>query len=241
MNNQKKNQYLNEEVDRLQEEYATRKFSYDPAADAGYQEYARLVTEEGKKAMEDTVGKASALTGGYGNSYAATAGAQVYADHVKEAAAARHDFRARAREEFDAENADILNRLAMRKEQGALTTPTQAQIDYAKEKFKIGEAAADEYISSLQGVDTDAIYEAIAADDTTSRMSRFTVAKDGGRNFGGGLNNNAKYTLRNKDGTYTTMSAKKWVEELQKKESFGMTEQEALEFVMQLQNYYGVG
>ena len=59
-------------------------FSYDPAGDALYQIYREKYTGLGKSAMEDTVGRASALTGGYSNSYAVGAGNQAYANYLKE-------------------------------------------------------------------------------------------------------------------------------------------------------------
>ena len=54
------------------------KFSYDMNNDAFYNQYAQQYANNAKLAMEDTVGQASALTGGYGNSYAATAGQAMY-------------------------------------------------------------------------------------------------------------------------------------------------------------------
>ena len=54
------------------------KFSYDFNSDALYQQYKDKYIQQGKMAMQDTMGQAAALTGGYGNSYAATAGNQAY-------------------------------------------------------------------------------------------------------------------------------------------------------------------
>lgn len=54
------------------------KFSYDMNNDAFYQQYAQRYADNAKLAMQDTVGQVSALTGGYGNSYAATAGQAMY-------------------------------------------------------------------------------------------------------------------------------------------------------------------
>ena len=54
------------------------KFSYDMNNDAFYKQYAQQYQNNAKLAMEDTVGQISALTGGYGNSYAATAGQAMY-------------------------------------------------------------------------------------------------------------------------------------------------------------------
>ena len=54
------------------------KFSYDVNGDALYQQYKDKYIQQGKMAMQDTMGQAAAMTGGYGNSYAATAGNQAY-------------------------------------------------------------------------------------------------------------------------------------------------------------------
>ena len=53
-------------------------FSYDVNGDALYQQYKDNYIQQGKMAMQDTMGQAAAMTGGYGNSYAATAGNQAY-------------------------------------------------------------------------------------------------------------------------------------------------------------------
>lgn len=71
--------------DLAEEAYLHREeFSYDPNADAMYQQYKDQYTTAGKRAMEDTMGKAVALTGGYGNSYAQTAGQQVYQEYLQQ-------------------------------------------------------------------------------------------------------------------------------------------------------------
>ena len=59
-------------------------FSYDPDGDALYRQYRDKYVELGRDAMADTVGRASALTGGYSNSYAVGAGNQAYANYLKE-------------------------------------------------------------------------------------------------------------------------------------------------------------
>lgn len=59
------------------------KFSYDLNGDALYQQYKDQYITGGKLAMADTMGQAAALTGGYGNSYAATAGNQAYQGYLQ--------------------------------------------------------------------------------------------------------------------------------------------------------------
>ena len=59
-------------------------FSYDVNSDALYQQYADQYTRLGKLAMQDTMGQAAAMTGGYGNSYATTAGNQAYQGYLQQ-------------------------------------------------------------------------------------------------------------------------------------------------------------
>ena len=58
------------------------KFQYDVNADALYQQVAQNYIRQGQQAMMDTMGQAAAMTGGYGNSYAQTAGQQIYNQHL---------------------------------------------------------------------------------------------------------------------------------------------------------------
>lgn len=58
------------------------KFSYDVNGDALYQQYKNQYMQQGKLAMQDTIAQAAAMTGGYGNSYAATAGNQAYQGYL---------------------------------------------------------------------------------------------------------------------------------------------------------------
>ena len=58
------------------------KFSYDVNSDALYQQYRDLYAQQGQMAMMDTMGQAAAMTGGYGNSYAQTAGQQMYGQYL---------------------------------------------------------------------------------------------------------------------------------------------------------------
>lgn len=59
-------------------------FQYDYASDPLYQQYAQNYQRMGKLAMQDTMGQAAALTGGYGNTYATTAGQQMYNQYMQE-------------------------------------------------------------------------------------------------------------------------------------------------------------
>ena len=74
-----------QEIDRLLDQVMNREaFSYDPASDPMYQRYKDQYVYMGKRAMNDAIGQASSLSGGYGNSFAESAGAQAYQNYLAE-------------------------------------------------------------------------------------------------------------------------------------------------------------
>ena len=100
-----------EEIDKLTNEYTQREFEYDAAKDEAYRDYANMMAASGQKAMTDTMGKAAAMTGGYGNSYAATAGQSVYNDYMEQVAGAQTEFEDRAYARFANENARLMDKI----------------------------------------------------------------------------------------------------------------------------------
>ncbi len=90
-----------QEIDGILNDILNReKFTYNLNADPLYEQYRELYTQNGKKAMMDTVGQASALTGGYGNSYAVTAGSQAYHEYLNNLNEVALDLRDRAYEQY---------------------------------------------------------------------------------------------------------------------------------------------
>lgn len=61
---------------------AKKNFSYDANKDKLFSQYKDSYEKSGKTAMQDTMGNAATLTGGYGNSYAVTAGQQAYNSYM---------------------------------------------------------------------------------------------------------------------------------------------------------------
>lgn len=89
------------EIDGILNDILNReKFTYNLNADPLYEQYRELYTQNGKKAMMDTVGEASALTGGYSNSYAVTAGSQAYHEYLNDLNGIALDLRDRAYEQY---------------------------------------------------------------------------------------------------------------------------------------------
>lgn len=72
-------------MNQLYEQILNRKpFSYNVNADRLYQQYKEQYIQGGQNAMKDTMAQAAALTGGYGSSYAQTAGQQQYQSYLNE-------------------------------------------------------------------------------------------------------------------------------------------------------------
>ncbi|MBP3554449.1 MAG: hypothetical protein J6K63_02295 [Clostridia bacterium] len=76
-------QWMTQLDDVLNQILNREEFSYDVNGDAFYQMYKNLYQGQGKKAMQDAMGQASAMTGGYGNSYASTVGNQAYGTYLE--------------------------------------------------------------------------------------------------------------------------------------------------------------
>ena len=72
---------LNDNINRIMNR---EKFEYDINGDALYNQYKDMYTTQGQMAMMDTMGMASAMTGGYGNSYAQSVGQQVYQGYLQQ-------------------------------------------------------------------------------------------------------------------------------------------------------------
>ena len=68
--------------DNLTKVMSNGRFSYNADSDKLFGQYKDSYEKAGQKAMEDTVGNASLLTGGYANSYAVTAGQQAYNEYM---------------------------------------------------------------------------------------------------------------------------------------------------------------
>ena len=88
-------------------------FSYDFNKDALYQQYKDKYIKQGKMAMADTMGQASAMTGGYGNSYAATAGNQAYQASLENLNDIIPELYQMAYDRYNQKGQDMLNTLSM--------------------------------------------------------------------------------------------------------------------------------
>jgi hypothetical protein len=117
------------------------KFTYDLNGDALYQQYKDQYITQGKQAMMDTIGQASALTGGYGNSYAATVGNQTYQGYLQQLNNKVPELYQLALDKYNAEGDQLAQKL------GVLTQ--DRQMEYGEWGDKYNRLVADrDYLSN---------------------------------------------------------------------------------------------
>lgn len=89
------------------------KFSYDLNGDMLYQQYRDQYMNLGQQAMMDAMGQASALTGGYGSSYAQSVGQQTYNNYLNQLNAVIPELYNTALNQYNAEGEALANQYAM--------------------------------------------------------------------------------------------------------------------------------
>ena len=139
-----------EKLQELYDQIAGREaFSYDPEEDEAYRRYAKLYAAKGAAAMEDTLGKAASLTGGYGSSYAQSAGQQAYNGYLQELAALVPELRQAALAEYRQEGQALADQYSMlsQREKNDYARYQNERADWQK----LLAAAQDEYESADSG------------------------------------------------------------------------------------------
>lgn len=89
------------------------KFSYDLNGDALYQQYKNQYINQGQMAMMDTIGQASAMTGGYGNSYAQNVGQQAYQGYLQQLNNKVPELYQLALDQYNREGDDLYNQYGL--------------------------------------------------------------------------------------------------------------------------------
>ena len=91
-------------------------FSYDLEADPFYRQYKQQYMNMGRLAMEDSIGVASSLTGGYGNSYAQTAGQQTYQGYLQQLSNVMPELYGMAYDRYQAEGQALYNDILLQEQ-----------------------------------------------------------------------------------------------------------------------------
>ncbi len=127
-------------------------FKYDSKTDPLYQQYVQDYTQQGKMAMRDTMGRAAALTGGYGSSYAQAVGQQTYDQYLQRMADVLPETYGMALDAWEKEGDQLSEKLA--------TTQELEKTDYNR------------YLDKLQQHNTDVDRAQTDADTAYNRMIR---------------------------------------------------------------------
>lgn len=107
------------------------KFSYDLNGDALYQQYKGQYMAQGQQAMMDTMGQAQAMTGGYGNSYAQTAGQQTYQGYLQQLNDKVPELYQLALDKYQMEGQDLINQYSM--------LGAQEELDYGRYRDQVSD------------------------------------------------------------------------------------------------------
>jgi hypothetical protein len=142
------------QYDDLYKKYTERDpFSYDFNADALYHQYKDMYMKQGQMAMQDTMGQAAAMTGGYGNSYAVTVGNQAYQASLQQLNGVIPELYQLALSKYSMEGQDMLNALGLMESDRAFDYGL-----YTDEYGRLGDAyniASDNYTTGANMHYTD--------------------------------------------------------------------------------------
>lgn len=127
-----------DQIEALLGEYRNREaFSYDASTDPMFQQMLAGYTQSGKVAMQDTIGQAAALTGGYGNTYGTAAGNAAYNQYLSEAYGNLPEYYNLALQAYDMEGQQMLNEL------GLLNDADQREYDRLANAYQANLGAAE--------------------------------------------------------------------------------------------------
>lgn len=118
-------------------------FTFDLNGDMLYNQYKDQYTQLGQQAMMDTMGQAAMLTGGYGNSYAQTAGQQAYQQYLTQLNNIVPDLYKMAQDRYNQAGQDLRDQLSLTQglEDAAYgkyrdtVSDWNAERDYANEEY----------------------------------------------------------------------------------------------------------
>lgn len=145
------NTWWNKLTDTMNAIENREKFSYDVNADALYQQYKDQHATQGKMAMMDTMGQASAMTGGYGNSYAQSVGQQAYQGYMQQLTDKIPELYQLAYDKYTREGDEMYNKLSS---YGSLYNT-----EYGEHRDAVSDFNADRsHLTNLYGIKSDEEY-----------------------------------------------------------------------------------
>lgn len=160
-----------DEVGRaLYEEFASRPaFSYDPRGDALYRAEEERARRAGERAVKDVTARAASATGGYGNSFAATAAAGAYAAEQSGVSAILPELYDLAYGRYQDEGEALLSRIEVAGE--------MAERDYERHRDEVEDAQKAEELAAKER-EAAAKAESDAAEKEEKEKSEAEIAAE---------------------------------------------------------------
>ena len=149
-----KTSYSDQVRDMIDKIMNRESFSYDVDKDPLFQQALASAMNSGKQAMQDTIGQASALTGGYGSSYATSVGNQAYNAFVEDAYNNLPQYYQMALEAYQAEGENMLNQYGILSD--ADMTEYQKMLNAYDSTFAYRNQAYNEAYTQFRDSKTDA-------------------------------------------------------------------------------------
>ena len=122
------------------------KFSYDFSQDPMFMNMLASYQNQGKAAMQDTMAQASALTGGYGNTWAQTAGQQAYNQYLQEAYNNLPAYYQLALDSYNLEGDELARRYSM------LSDLDKTEYNKLMDQYNMGQDAANRAVQEFESI-----------------------------------------------------------------------------------------
>ena len=213
---------LSNKINDIMDKIVNREeFSYDLNEDALYEQYKDSYIQQGKLAMQDTMGQAAAMTGGFGNSYAATVGNQAYQSYLQELNDVVPELYQMALDQYNREGDYLLNKYGVvtdrdntlydRHRDTVADSQWKAEFDEGVRQFNESLAEDKRQFDASLGEDQRQ-FDASSTGNTTSYEDWLNSYLSGGDNTGFIGNTSPVYTgitdaIRAKAETYTSNTA----------------------------------
>lgn len=169
-------------------------FSYDTETDPLYKLYREQYINQGRLAMQDTMGQAAALTGGYGSSYSQAVGQQQYDAYLQKLNGVVPELYRLAYSRYQDEGDELKDQYNMYMAKDAQDYD-RAQINYAQLQSQMN-AAADQVKAILEvggSPSADLVLRSGLSDEYVQTLKNYyaqlaaqTAARSGGSSGGGG-------------------------------------------------------
>lgn len=169
-------------------------FSYDAETDPLYKLYREQYINQGRLAMQDTMGQAAALTGGYGSSYSQAVGQQQYDAYLQKLNDVVPELYQLAYSRYQDEGDELKDQYNMYMAKDAQDYD-RAQINYAQLQSQMN-AAADQVKAILEvggSPSADLVLRSGLSDEYVQTLKNYyaqlaaqTAARSGGSSGGGG-------------------------------------------------------